>query len=80
MKSSGISRNRYDNALQRPGLGLTAIQQSSGNKKAEEDANKDAEEQMKEITKAGEKGGDKVVDDVLNAVISVNPEVPNKIA
>jgi V-type H+-transporting ATPase subunit G len=58
---------------------LTAAQHASGNKKAEEEANKDAEAKLKEITKAGKKSGSKVVEDLIKAVITVNPEVPDKV-
>ena len=54
-------------------------QHASGNKKAEEEANKDAEVKLKEITEAGKKSGGKVVEDLIKAVITVNPEVPDKI-
>jgi V-type H+-transporting ATPase subunit G len=54
-------------------------QHASGNKKAEEEANKDAEIKLKEITEAGKKSGSKVVEDLIKAVITVNPEVPDKI-
>lgn len=55
-----------------------ALQQKSGNKKAEEDANKDAEEKLKEIDKAGGEKGSKVVEDLIHAVVTPHPEVPNK--
>lgn len=58
---------------------LTFAQHASGNKKAEEEANKDAEAKLKEIAKAGKKSGSKVVEDLIKAVITVNPEVPDKI-
>jgi V-type H+-transporting ATPase subunit G len=62
-----------------PSTKLTAGQHASGNKKAEEEANKDAEIKLKEITEAGKKTGSKVVEDLITAVITVNPEVPDKI-
>ena len=34
---------------------------------------------MKEIDEAGKKSGSKVVDDLINAVVTVNPEVPDKV-
>lgn len=57
---------------------LTRGQQSSGNKKAEEDANKDAEVKVKEIKEAGKKSGDKVIADLIKAVTTPRPEVPDK--
>ena len=59
---------------------LMASQHSSGNKKAEEDANKEAEGSLAEIKKIGDKSGDKVVNDLLKIVMTVKPEVPEKIA
>jgi V-type H+-transporting ATPase subunit G len=55
------------------------LQQTSGNKKAEDDANKDAEAKVKEIQSAGKKSGDKVVNDLIKAVTTPRPEVPEKI-
>jgi hypothetical protein len=55
---------------------LTALQHSSGNKKAEEDANKEADVKVKEIKDIGEKSGSKVVDQLLKAVTDVKPEPP----
>ncbi|KAJ9616579.1 hypothetical protein H2200_000298 [Cladophialophora chaetospira] len=55
-------------------------EQSSGNKKAEDDAGKDADGKVKEIDEAGKKSGGKVVDDLINAVTSPQPEVPDKIS
>ena len=62
-----------------PSTKLTVGQHASGNKKAEEEANKDAEVKLKGITEAGKKSGSKVVEDLIKAVITVNPEVPDKI-
>ena len=56
------------------------IQQSSGNKKAEDDANKDAEAKLKEIDAAGKKSGNKVVEDLIKAVTTPRPEVPDKVS
>ncbi|OXV05186.1 hypothetical protein Egran_07048 [Elaphomyces granulatus] len=53
---------------------------SSGNKKAEEEANREAETKLQEINESGKKTGEKVVADLIHAVISVNPEVLEKIA
>jgi V-type H+-transporting ATPase subunit G len=58
---------------------LTFAQHASGNKKAEEEAKKDAEAKVKEIKQAGKKTGSKVVEDLIKAVITVNPEVPDKV-
>ena len=58
---------------------LTILQQTSGNKKAEDDANKDAEVKVKEIKAAGKKSGDKVVNDLIKAVTTPRPEVPDKL-
>ena len=55
-------------------------QQSSGNKKAEEDANKDADAKLKEIDEAGKKSGDKVIADLIKAIITPTPEVPDKVS
>ena len=55
-----------------------ALQQKSGNKKAEGEAGKDAEGKVKEIEAAGKKSGGKVVDDLIKAVTSPKPEVPDK--
>ncbi|KAI9888539.1 MAG: hypothetical protein M1814_006839 [Vezdaea aestivalis] len=52
---------------------------TSGNKKAEEDAKKEADVKLKDMEGLGKKGGDKVVADLLKAVITVDPEPPNKI-
>ena len=54
------------------------MQQSSGNKKAEDEANKDAEAKLKEIEEAGKKSGSKVVEDLIKAVTTPTPEVPDK--
>ena len=62
-----------------PDAKLKVAQHASGNKKAEEEANKDAEAKVKEITEAGKKSGSKVVADLIKAVITVNPEVPDKV-
>lgn len=62
-----------------PDTKLTVAQHASGNKKAEEEADKDAEAKVKEITAAGKKTGSKVVEDLIKAVITVNPEVPDKV-
>lgn len=59
---------------------LRIAQQTSGNKKAEDDANKEAEEKVKEIEAAGQKYGNKVVEDLLKAVTTPHPEVPDKIS
>ncbi len=56
----------------------TIRKQSSGNKKAEEDADKDTEEKLQEIKKIGGEKGDKVVEDLLKAVTDVKPEVPDR--
>jgi V-type H+-transporting ATPase subunit G len=62
-----------------PSIELTVAQHASGNKKAEEEANKDAEVKLKQITEAGKKSGSKVVEDLIKAVITVEPEVPDKV-
>ena len=62
-----------------PNAKLKVAQHASGNRKAEEEANKDAEAKVKEITEAGKKSGSKVVADLIKAVITVNPEVPDKV-
>jgi len=56
------------------------LQQTSGNKKAQDDAGKDADAKVKEIDAAGKKSGSKVVDDLIKAVITPKPEVPDKVA
>jgi V-type H+-transporting ATPase subunit G len=60
--------------------GSRILQQTSGNKKAEDDANKDAEAKVKEIEEAGKKSGSKVVDDLIKTVTTPHPEVPEKIS
>ena len=55
-----------------------AVQHSSGNQKAEEDAKKDTDEKVKEIDALGEKSGSKVVDQLIEAVVTANPEPPRK--
>ena len=57
---------------------LITPQQTSGNKKAEQDADKDAEAKVKEIQEAGKKSGDKVISDLIEAVTTPRPEVPEK--
>ncbi|RMZ77138.1 hypothetical protein DV737_g4492, partial [Chaetothyriales sp. CBS 132003] len=57
----------------------TLLDQSSGNKKAEEEANKEAEAALKEIDAAGKKSGKKVVDDLIKAVTTPRPEVSDKV-
>ncbi|KEF56897.1 V-type ATPase, G subunit [Exophiala aquamarina CBS 119918] len=55
-------------------------EQSSGNKKAQDDAGKDADVKVKEIDAAGKKSGSKVVDDLIKAVTTPKPEVPDKVS
>jgi V-type H+-transporting ATPase subunit G len=57
---------------------LTSSQQTSGNKKAEQDADKESEAKLKEIEAAGKKSGSKVVEDLIKAVTTPNPEVPDR--
>ncbi len=54
------------------------MQQTSGNKKAEEDANKDTEGKMQEIKEIGKTSGGKVIEDLLDAIMNVKPEVPDR--
>lgn len=56
------------------------LQQTGGNKKAEEDANRDTEAKLKDIKAAGSKSGDKVVEELLKIVTEVKPEVPQRVA
>lgn len=56
------------------------MQQTSGNKKAEQDADKEAEAKLKEIEEAGETSGSKVVDDLIKAITTPNPEVPDRVS
>jgi V-type H+-transporting ATPase subunit G len=56
------------------------LQQTSGNKKAEQDADKESEAKLKEIEEAGKKSGGKVVDDLIKAIITPNPEVPDRVS
>lgn len=56
------------------------MQQSSGNKKAEQDADKESEAKLKEIKEAGKKSGNKVVEDLIKAVTTPNPEVPDRVS
>lgn len=60
-------------------LTSTALQHTSGNKKAEEDASKDADEQISQIKSAGQKKGDEVVSELLRVVTDVKPEVPDRV-
>lgn len=53
-------------------------QHSSGNKAAEEQAEKDTQKQLEEIKAIGKKTGPKVVEDLIGAVLTVRPEVPNR--
>lgn len=64
--------------MRRRSATLIPAQQTSGNKKAEEDANKDAESKVKEIDEAGKKTGNEVVDKLIHAVIDVEVEVPER--
>lgn len=63
-----------------PSVLLMLRQQSSGNKKAEDDANKEADAKLKEIEEAGKKSGDKVVADLMKVVTTPRPEVPDKVS
>ncbi|KAK0946075.1 hypothetical protein LTR29_002389 [Friedmanniomyces endolithicus] len=51
---------------------------TSGNKAAEEQADKDTQKQLDEIKAIGEKTGPKVVQDLIKAVMTVEPEVPDR--
>ena len=53
-------------------------QQSSGNKKEEDDANVQTEDKLKEIRGISDEHGKKVVDDLLKAVTDVKPQVPDR--
>lgn len=53
-------------------------QHSSGNKAAEEQAEKDTQKQLEEIKAIGKKTGPTVVEDLIRAVLTVRPEVPNR--
>lgn len=71
------------------------LQQTSGNKKAEEEAEQATQKQLDEIKQIGNKTGPKVgthtastimstdyvqvVDDLLKAVMTVNPVVPDRV-
>ena len=57
---------------------LTAIQHSSGNQKAEEDAKKDTDAKVKEIDELGKKSGGKVVEQLIEAVVNAKPEPPRE--
>ncbi|KAI1006784.1 hypothetical protein K3495_g1435 [Podosphaera aphanis] len=54
-------------------------EQTSGNKKAEEDASKEAEIKIAEIRQAGQVGQDEVIQNLLNAVVDVIPVVPQRV-
>lgn len=56
------------------------MQQTSGNKKAEQEADKEAEAKLKEIEDAGKKSGSKVIDDLIKAITTPNPEVPDRVS
>lgn len=58
------------------GCRLTAVQHSSGNKKAEDDAKKDTDVQVKEIEEIGKKSGPKVVEQLIEAASNAKPEPP----
>jgi V-type H+-transporting ATPase subunit G len=58
--------------------GLTTMQHSSGNQKAEEDAKKDTDVKVKEVQDLGGKSGSKVVDQLITAVTNAKPEPPRK--
>ncbi|CAK3752659.1 V-type proton ATPase subunit G [Lecanosticta acicola] len=53
-------------------------QHTSGNQKAEEDAEKDTQQKLDEIKQIGQKTGPKVVDDLIKAVMTVDPQVPDR--
>ena len=55
------------------------MQQTSGNKDAEQQAEKDTEQKLEEIEQIGKKTGPKVVDDLVNACIDVKPVVPDRV-
>lgn len=77
------TRRRY--ALCYHGAGILGsltdlmCQQSSGNKKAEQDADKDTEAKLEEIKKIGGETGPKVVDDLIRAVFDVQLHVPDRV-
>ncbi|KAK3071184.1 hypothetical protein LTR53_009095 [Teratosphaeriaceae sp. CCFEE 6253] len=56
----------------------TEKEQSSGNKAAEEQADKDTQKQLDEIKQIGEKTGPQVVEDLIKAVLTVEPQVPDR--
>ena len=56
------------------------MQQTSGNKQAEQDAEKESEAKLKEIEEAGKKSGNKVVEDLIKAITTPNPEVPDRVS
>jgi len=58
------------------GQRLMAVQHSSGNQKAEDDAKKDTDVKVKEIDDIGNKSGSKVVDQLITAVTNAKPEPP----
>ncbi|KAK3622632.1 H(+)-transporting V1 sector ATPase subunit G [Elasticomyces elasticus] len=51
---------------------------TSGNKAAEEQADKDTQKQLDEIKQIGKKTGPQVVEDLIKAVMTVNPQVPDR--
>lgn len=57
---------------------MAALQQTSGNKSAEEAANKETDEKLEEIKSIGEKEGDAVIENLLRAVTDVRPEAPDR--
>jgi V-type H+-transporting ATPase subunit G len=57
---------------------LMAMQHSSGNQKAEDDAKKETDVKVKEIEDIGNKSGGKVVDQLIAAVVSAKPEPPKR--
>jgi V-type H+-transporting ATPase subunit G len=53
-----------------------AMQHSSGNQKAEDDAKKDTDVKVKEIDEIGKKSGSKVVEQLIAAVTNAKPVPP----
>lgn len=79
-KSSRSSRRRFVTPGDQSQRLLThAVQHTSGNKKAEQDAENETEEKLKETKDVGKKSGNKVVEDLLKAVSDVRPVVPQRV-
>ncbi len=58
---------------------LTHMQQTAGNKDAEEQAEKDTQKQLDDLKQLEKDSGPQVVQDLLNAVVDVRPQAPERV-